>query len=310
MNHISLLPDPRTPTPVPRQMIVDCHTHLWSPDELTHELAVEAARIRGQPMDLSVSPDQHRAATAEVDRAIVFGLRAPTVGFLTRNDTVADYVRTDPQKLIGFAAINPAEDGAPAELERCVNELGLRGLKMTPIYSGYHPHDDRAWPIYARAEALGLPILFHQGTTFPREAPLKYAHPEQLEDIALRHPELRIVIAHLGHPWENEAIALIRKQPHVFADISALYYRPWQFYNMLRLAHEYGCTDKLLFGTDYPVATFADTVAGLREVVRCSREVWSVPPLPEELPDQILHRDTLGLLGLETRQSETADGRG
>ncbi len=279
-------------------MIVDCHTHLWSPDELTDELAVEAGRVRGQPLDLSVSPEQHRAAVADVDRAIVFGLRAPAVGFLTQNDTVADYVATDPDKLIGFAAINPAEDGAAAELERCVHELGLRGLKMTPIYSGYHPDDQRARPIYARAEQLGLPILFHQGTTFPRNAPLKFAHPEQLEDIALRHPDLRIVIAHLGHPWEHETIALIRKQPHVYADISALYYRPWQFYNSLRLAHEYGTTDKLLFGTDYPVATFDDTVAGLREVVRCSREVWAVPPLPAELPDQILYRDTLQLLGL------------
>ena len=281
-------------------MIVDCHTHLWLPDELTDELAVEAGRIRGQPMDLSVTPEQHREATAGVDKAIVFGLRAAKVGFLSRNDPVAEYVATDPDRLIGFAALDPTEDDAQRELERCVQELGLRGLKLTPIYSGYHPHDERAWPIYARAERLGLPVLFHQGTTFPREAPLKYAHPEQLEDIALRHPKLRMIVAHLGHPWEHETIALIRKQPHVFADISALYYRPWQFYNSLRLAHEYGCTDKLLFGTDYPVATFEDTIDGLRDVVRCSREVWSVPPLPAKLADQILERDTLGLLGLNT----------
>ncbi|MFA9477939.1 amidohydrolase family protein [Phycisphaerales bacterium AB-hyl4] len=280
-------------------MIVDCHTHLWLPHELTDELAIEAGLIRGEPLDLSVTPEQHRAATAGVDKAIVFGLRAPLVGFLSENDTVADYVKTDPAKYIGFAAINPAEAGALDELERAVADLGLRGLKMTPIYSGYHPHDERAWPIYARAEKLGLPILFHQGTTFPRKAPLKYAHPEQLEDIALRHPDLKMIIAHMGHPWENEAIALIRKQPNVFADISALYYRPWQFYNMLRLAYEYGATGKLLFGTDYPIATFEDTVAGLREVVRCSREQWQVPELPAELPDEILYRDTLGLLGLD-----------
>ena len=85
----------------------------------------------------------------------------------------------------------------------------------------------------------------------------------------------------------------------MFADISALYYRPWQFYNMLRLAHEYGATRKLLFGSDYPVATPADTMAGLREVVRLSREAWSVPELPAELPDGIIHRETLNLLGLD-----------
>ena len=253
-------------------MIVDCHTHLWAKHELTDALAVEAGLIRGQPLDLSRTPDEHRAATACVDRAIVFGLRAPAVGFLSENDTVADYVKSDPAKLIGFAAVDPTEAGVLDEVERAVDDMGLRGLKMTPIYSGYHPHDERARPVYAEAERRGLPILFHQGTTFPREAPLKYAHPEQLEDIALRHPDLKIIVAHLGHPWEGETIALIRKQPNVFADISALYYRPWQFYNMLRLAHEYGATRKLLFGSDYPVATPADTMAGLREVVRLSRE--------------------------------------
>lgn len=280
-------------------MIVDCHTHLWAANELTAEMAVEAGRMRGRPLDLTVTPEMHRAATAKVDRAIVFGLRAPLTGFLSENDTVAAYVRTDPQKLIGFGAINPAEDGAVDEVERCVSDLGMRGLKMTPIYSGYHPHDERAWPVYARAEQLGLPILFHQGTTFPAKAPLKYAHPEQLEDIALRHPDLKMIIAHVGHPWENEAIVLIRKQPNMYADISALCYRPWQYYNILRLAHEYGVTQKLLFGTDYPIATFDETIGGLREVVRCSREEWHVPELPAELPDEILHRDTLGLLGLD-----------
>ena len=142
-----------------------------------------------------------------------------------------------------------------------------------------------------------MPILFHQGATFPRRAPLKYANPVLLEDIALRFPDLKMIIAHLGHPWEAETIVLIRKQPNVFSDISGLFYRPWQFYNSLRLAVEYGVVDKLLFGTDYPVATFEETVEGLHHVVRLSQEM-RLPPLSEDLPDQILYRDTLGLLGL------------
>lgn len=81
------------------------------------------------------------------------------------------------------------------------------------------------------------------------------------------------------------------------SDISGLFYRPWQFYNSLRLAVEYGVVDKLLFGTDYPVATFEETVEGLHHVVRLSQEM-RLPSLPEDLPDQILYRDTLGLLGL------------
>ena len=71
-----------------------------------------------------------------------------------------------------------------------------------------------------------------------------------------------MVIAHLGHPWIAETLVLIRKHRHLYSDISALYYRPWQFYNALVLAMEYGVLDRLLFGTDYPFTTPASTHRG------------------------------------------------
>lgn len=279
-------------------MIIDCHTHIWRyPGELSEALAEEMFNMRQQEVDLDVSPAMHTEAVRDVDRAIVFGLRAPLTGFCTVNQTVADYVRTDPQKLIGFAAICPTEPESVEQVEEAVHDLGLRGLKMAPIYGGWSPTCDRAMAIYEKAQRYGLPILFHQGASFPRLAPLKHANPVLLEDIALRFPDLKMIIAHLGHPWENETIVLIRKQPNIYSDISGLFYRPWQFYNSLRLAVEYGVTDKLLFGTDYPVATFDETVQGLRDVVQLSRDM-RLPELPSDLPDQIIHRDTLKLLGL------------
>ena len=281
-------------------MIVDCHTHLWRyPGELTDELVDEMAIARGRAFDPNVTPEQHRQAVGQVDRAIVFGLRAPHTGFLCANETVAEYVKTDPSTLIGFGSVCPTEDGAAEEVEHANRELGLRGLKLSPIYGNWHPHEGRASAVFAKAEALGMPIIFHQGTTFPRKARLALAGPLLLDDVAINFPDLKMVIAHLGHPWEADTIAVIRKQPNVFADVSALFYRPWQFYNSLRLAVEYGVTDKLLFGTDYPFTTFDESVAGLRSVVDLSREM-KLPELPDDLPDTILHRDTLALLGLDS----------
>ena len=281
-------------------MIVDCHTHLWRyPGELSDELIEEMALVRNQAFDPAITPEMHRQATSQVDRSIVFGLRAPATGFLCKNETVAEYVATDPAKLIGFGSVCPTEDGAAEEVERANRELGLRGLKLSPVYGNWHPHEDRASAVFAKAEALGMPIVFHQGTTFPRKARLALAGPLLLDDVAINFPDLKMVIAHLGHPWEADTIAVIRKQPNVFADISALFYRPWQFYNSLRLAVEYGVTDKLLFGTDYPFTTFDESVAGLRSVVDLSREM-KLPELPDDLPDTILHRDTLALLGLDS----------
>ena len=279
-------------------MIVDCHTHLWRyPGELTDELVEEMAIVRNKAFDATITPEMHRQAVSQVDRAIVFGLRAPATGFLCENETVAEYVKSGPDRLIGFGSVCPTEDGAVEEVERAKRELGLRGLKLSPIYGNWHPHEDRASAVFAKAESLGMPVIFHQGTTFPRKARLMLAGPLLLDDVAIKFPKLKMVIAHLGHPWEVDTIALIRKQPNVFADVSALFYRPWQFYNSLRLAVEYGVADKLLFGTDYPFTTFDESAAGLRRVVDLSGEM-KLPELPGDLPDQILHRDTLALLGL------------
>ena len=118
-------------------MIIDCHTHFWRyPGELTDELASETFIMRNQKVELNITEEQHKTDTIKADRVIVFGLRAPLTGFLTVNDTVAEYVRTDTKRLIGFAAICPTEDNALSEVDRAVNELGLRGLKMSPIYGG------------------------------------------------------------------------------------------------------------------------------------------------------------------------------
>jgi len=138
----------------------------------------------------------------------------------------------------------------------------------------------------------------HQGATFPRQAPLKHAHPELLEDIAIVFPELRMIIAHLGWPWEIETIVLIRKHPHLYSDLSGVYYRPWQFYNSLRLCQEAGVMDKLLFGSDYPVTTPKEAVEGLRNV-NYFLEGTKFPRISKEEIEKIIHRNKLAELGLE-----------
>ncbi|MBI3920425.1 MAG: amidohydrolase family protein [Armatimonadetes bacterium] len=279
-------------------MLIDCHTHLWSQkDHLSAEFLADANRMRSDPVDLDVTPEKHQAAMQGVDRCLVFGLRARHSGVDVPNDFIADYARDYPEKVIGFMGIDPTEGGVEQEIERGL-ALGLRGIKIGPIYQNYHPMDERAQPMWRLAERHGLPFMIHQGTTFPRVAPLKYANPILLEDVALCYPEVRMVIAHLGHPWEVETLVLIRKQPHLYADVSALWYRPWQLYNSLRLAYEYGVTHKLFFGTDFPVATVEDSIAGLRALPELAERA-NLPEIPRETIEQILHRDCLTPLGLD-----------
>ena len=110
-----------------------------------------------------------------------------------------------------------------------------------------------------------------------------------------------IVLPHLGHPWEGETIAAIRKQPNLLADVSALYYRPWQFYSAMRLLIEYHAESKVLFGSDFPATTTSDSITGLRQVNAILAQS-GLPGVPKEVIEGIIHRDALSLLGLEDPQ--------
>jgi predicted TIM-barrel fold metal-dependent hydrolase len=279
-------------------MIVDCHSHLFAyPGHLSEEFVAEAnARNRGRPLDLHVPPERHWEAMRGVDRVIVFGLRAFHSGAVVPNEYIAAYAGAHPEKVIGFAAVDPARDDVVRTLEEAVR-LGLRGVKLGPIYQAIHPHDPRMKQVYRFCEDHNLPILIHQGTTFVSRAPLKFALPILLEDVALEFPRLKMVIAHLGHPWIAETLVLIRKQVNLFADISALHYRPWQFYNALIQAKEYGVLDKLLFGSDYPFTTPEATIAALRGFNRMVAGT-PLPGLEEAEIDRLIHSPTLELLGL------------
>jgi hypothetical protein len=280
-------------------MLVDCHTHLFSyPGHLSDEFVNEAnARSRGHALDLDIPPEKHFQAMQGVDKAIVFGMRAFHSGLWTPNEFIADYASRHPDKIIGFGAVDPNVDNVRETLENVVR-LGLRGVKLGPIYQNIHPTDPRMMEVYEFCQAHRLPILIHQGTTFVRTGPLKFALPILLEDVAIAFPDLRMVIAHLGHPWISETLVLIRKHPHLYSDISALHYRPWQFYNGLITAQEYGVLDKLLFGSDYPFTTSEAQIDGLRNINRIT-EGTGMPRLTSDEIERLIYSPTLACLGLE-----------
>ena len=106
-------------------------------------------------------------------------------------------------------------------------------MKFGPIYNGVSLLDPRMEPFYRFCVRHNLPLTMHMGTTYARNAPVELGRPIYVEEIALRHPELKMVMAHMGHPWYEECIVIARKQPNVYCEVSALFYRPWQFYNIL-----------------------------------------------------------------------------
>ena len=228
------------------------------------------------------------------DPRAVGGAASPAA---TLNDQTAEFVRAHPERLIGFLTVHPHDPGCLDEMTRATQELGLRGVKLGPNYQNFDPLGAAAFRVYRRAQELGLPVLFHQGTSPVRFADLDYAHPRHMDRVATVFPDLRVIMAHMGHPWQLDTIVVIRKHPNVYSDVSALFYRPWSQYNCLRLATEWSVLHKFLFATDYPVATVAETIAGLRQVndpIGGTR----LPAVPEDEIEKIIERDSLTLLGL------------
>jgi predicted TIM-barrel fold metal-dependent hydrolase len=286
----------------------DTHTNLmWYPDHLSREFVEFALEAKKAKMRLSddvyfagsdtpeqnafdSTPEQLLNATEAMDRVIVFGIKAPYCGINADQELIAEFVNEHSDRFIGWCSVDPNDADCIEQLNYYVNDLGLRGLKCSPIYQNWDPQDPRHLLLFKRAEALGIPVNVHQGTSFVRTGPLKFANPIQLEDIAVACPDLRIVISHLGHPWEDECVVLIRKHPNLYANISALHYRPLRHYQAFISAIEYGVEHKLIFGSDFPSATPEQVVAGqwkINDVVKGT----SLPRVSDEIIHNILYEN-------------------
>lgn len=294
-------------------MIVDIHTHTprYRTRAEVPDLPVNAKWRPDKAMPTGYTWDDYLKVMEPVDRAICFNIAGdprPNVPGLPAahraparqvNDETAAFVRAYPEKFIGFLTLHPHDTDVLEEIERATQDLGLRGIKLGPNYQNFDPVGEEAFRVYRRAEELHLPVLFHQGTSPERFADLDFAHPRHMDRVATAFPDLTIIMAHMGHPWQIDCFAVIRKHPNVWADISANFYRPWSQYNALRAATEWGVLDKLLFGSDFPAATPQETIDGTRRVNSVIIGT-GLPPVPEDKIEEMIHRDSLTPLGLRT----------
>jgi uncharacterized protein len=151
--------------------------------------------------------------------------------------------------LIPFASINPyLTVNTGRELRRLVGE-GFRGVKLYPTYQHFYPSDRTLYPLYAVAEELRVPLMFHTGSSVFKGAKLKYGDPLFLDEVAVDFPGLRIILVHSGRGfWYERAFLLTRLHENVYMEVAGL---PPQklldyFPELERVA------GKVLFGSDWP----------------------------------------------------------
>jgi predicted TIM-barrel fold metal-dependent hydrolase len=272
-------------------LITDCHVHI-NPIELFKPQALELIKRNRKDTDAIVEYCRSPKAFLEyldrsgVERAALINYVAPEViGFGPEvNQFVADYVKYDPKRLISCGSLHPRHTtNIMADVEHILR-LGLRMIKIHPPHQLLYPNDylhgvKELEIIYRAAEANGVPVMFHTGTSVFPGARNKFGDPIYLDDVAVDFPKLKIVMAHGGRPlWMDTAFFLLRRHANMYLDISGIPPKALlEYFPRLReIAH------KTLFGTDWPSPGVVDIKRNLEE--------FRSLPLEAALQDRILSR--------------------
>ena len=281
-------------------MTTDLHTRLWtSTEQFGAPVAEQMRRRRVDPWDDHTADfEDHQQAIAPVKTAVLLGFESKLLGGSIPHDQVADYVQRDPDKLLGFAGIDPKADRpTTASLEEALS-LGLVGVTVNPAAAGFHPTDTRAMALFEACQHHDVPVLIECGTVLAREARMEFARPVLLDEVIREFPELKLILGTFGDPWVEEGVALLAKHPNVYADLSGFTARPWQLFNALLTAHQLGTMDQVLFGSNFPFVTPEQAIKTIYSVNMLTQGTH-LPSVPREQLRSVVERDTVSALGLK-----------
>ena len=275
-------------------MITDCHIHI-QPIEMFKREAMEL--MKKARKDFTLIEQYCRSPKAflrhldaiGIDRAVLINYVAPEViGFTNAvNEFIANYVKEDPKRLIPCGSLHPRHtSNVLADMEQIVR-LGIRLIKIHPPHQLLYPNDyvngvKELEIIYRAAEANGIPVMVHTGTSIFPGARNKYGDPIHVDDVAVDFPKLKILLAHGGRPlWMTTAFFLVRRHRNVYLDISGI--PPKTLLKYFPRLEE--IADKALFGTDWPGP-------GVPEIEKNLAEFRALP-LSDGTKQQILSKTAL-----------------
>jgi len=277
-------------------LITDCHVHITAMDMFRPQ-ALELMRKKRenfeQIAEFCRSPKaflKHLDACG-VDRAVLINYVAPDIiGFTSGvNKFIADYTSENPARLISCGGLHPrTSTNILADVEEILR-LKIRMIKIHPPHQLLFPNDYQHGVkeleiIYRAAEANGIPVMFHTGTSIFPGARNRYGDPIFIDDVAVDFPKMRIILAHGGRPlWMNTSFFLLRRHPHMYLDISGIPPKSLLKYfpRLEEIAH------KTLFGTDWPGPGVPDIKKNLDD--------FRSLPLDDQIKQQILSSTALSI---------------
>ncbi|HPQ45133.1 MAG TPA: amidohydrolase family protein [Syntrophales bacterium] len=271
-------------------MIIDTHAQLFT-KEAIESLPEEMARSYELMFRDMQYPDIEDTLKdmedAGVDVSVIVAVDAETTfKYKVSNDLIAKTVNRYPDKLIGFASVDPHKGVmAGEELERSINQLGLKGLKVLPHLIKCNPNDPIMYPLYEIAQDAGIPVLFHTGTQFHAGTKIKYCMPLYLDEVAVDFPRMKIIMAHFGYPWFYEGMSIVLRNPNVYFNIAG--WAPRRIPDHVIQQMNGPLAGKALFGSDYPLISR----------VRIMKELDALP-LKDGVKDLLITENPKRVLGI------------
>lgn len=243
-------------------MIIDTHTHLENKQNTAK--------------DLLASMNE-----AGIDYAMLIADRAPLENGTTTNQVIKICEENKRLKAIGCIEYKSIDSRQIEKLINYLKEGKIHGVKLYPGYEDFYPLDDKLFPLYEECQKINKPLIFHKGL-LQAGVPgrLKQSHPLNIDDLANKFPELKIVMAHFGNPWIIDGTMVARRNKNVYVDLSG-YFDSGQIpkehidffkQDLIYFRSFLDSFKKCLFATDWPHCSQKEYVNAVKQLVLTDEE--------------------------------------
>jgi uncharacterized protein len=247
-------------------MIVDCHMHVW-PDHIAD--AMQSQRPSGMPLrfDGKLSGLLRTMDDAGIDKALALGVGIKASVVARTNEFIGSVPR---DRLVPMGTVHP--ELSTDENLKSLKDNGIVGVKLHPLFQALSLSDPRVRDICAALADEGMPVISHVGAGGDAEANDRGA-PAALRQLADEIPTLNLIACHYGgyHRLEEaeehvvgSRVTLETSWPPTLAELEPE--------RLVALIRRHGA-DRVVFGSDWPMADPAAEIAAIRNLGLTAGEV-------------------------------------
>lgn len=183
------------------------------------------------------------------------------------NEDIAEAIRKYPDKLRGFASVDPYDKDSVEKLKYALDDLKLHGFKLNPNdYGGFYINDKKLlYKLYEECCDRNIPVSIHTGITPGSIYRMKHNYPLYVDDVAVDFPELTIIVEHMGFPWNDLCYSMVQRHKNMYVTITAvanimIHNSSSQFMmQFAKMISMFG-SEKILWGSDWTATPNLDEV--------------------------------------------------